>query len=74
MVTFVQPLAAFLPAVHALGPLAILGGLAFSLALVVLVAGLVEEWREKATIDRLAAAAPGLSLDVRARVVERPAA
>lgn len=74
MVTLVQPLAAFLPALHALGPLAILGGLAVSLVLAVLVVGLVEEWREKATIDRLAAAAPGFSLEVRARLAERPAA
>jgi peptidoglycan/LPS O-acetylase OafA/YrhL len=74
MVTLVQPFAAFLPALHALGPLAVLGGLAVSLALAVLVVGLVEEWREKATIDRLAAAAPGFSLEVRARLAERPAA
>lgn len=74
MVTFVQPFVAFLPAVHALGPLAVLGGLAVALALLVLVVGLVGEWRERATFARLAATAPAFSLDVRARVAERPAA
>jgi hypothetical protein len=74
MVTFVQPFAAFLPALRGLAPLAVLGGLAVGLALIVLVVGLVEEWREQAAFDRLAAGTPGLSLDVRARVTGRSAA